>query len=133
MQAHRTLAALMAAGIVAGAARVVAHRQSDAPRPPGITVAELRALLPVGTALVIDVRGDTAYRHGHIPGALHIRFVDISSRAAEIRSRAAGRLVVTYCSCPDDHASAKAASILIAHGVSNVRVLIGGYPAWVGR
>jgi rhodanese-related sulfurtransferase len=131
MQAHRVLAALMAVGVVAGLARVAAQGQSGTRSAPGIAVVELRAFLAAGAVLVIDVRGDAAYDTSHIPGAVHVPFAEIARRAADIRSLAAGRLIVTYCSCPDDHASAEAASMLIAHGISNVRVLIGGYRAWV--
>jgi rhodanese-related sulfurtransferase len=34
--------------------------------------------------VVVDVRGETAYTAGHIPGALHIPGEELASRMAEI-------------------------------------------------
>ncbi len=42
----------------------------------------------------------------------------------------AGRMVVTYCSCPGETSSAAAARVLRAGGYGSVRVLAGGLRAW---
>ena len=85
----------------------------------------------LGGAFVIDVRTVESFRRGHIAGAMSVPLDQIERRAADLRSRAHGRLIVTYCSCPDEHASLAAVHALATRGVSEVRALVGGFPAWV--
>ena len=124
-------------------------------RPPSSPPATSRGLL--GPVTVLDVRyqtggpdGRPAYEAGHIPGAV---YVDLDTRLAAPRraSRAAGtrcrrprssrprcgaagvrddRPVVVY----DDwggRAAARAWWLLRYHGHGDVRVLDGGWPAWL--
>jgi rhodanese-related sulfurtransferase len=84
-------------------------------------------------ALVLDVRGTDAYRAGHIPGAVHVPLDQIEARAEEIQALVKHRAVVTYCSCPEEHASLVAVRLLDASGVPHASALVGGYPAWVAK
>lgn len=77
---------------------------------------------------VIDVRTDEAWAQGRIPGAVHMHYAEIASRAAqEIPSDAE---VVVYCWSPGCNAGAKGALEFAKLGY-DVRELIGGYEYWV--
>lgn len=102
-----TLVALVAA-MVAGCNRIgqsagnVAKGNSNTPAtgtaPDNVrrvTISELRDDLDKGKAIVIDVRGDTAYNQEHIKGALNISEGQIVSRMGELPK---DKLVVLYCS-----------------------------------
>jgi len=60
-----------------------------------ITVADLRAALDKGTAVVVDVRTDDQYKAGHIKGAIHIPETNVAARANELPR---DKTIVTYCS-----------------------------------
>jgi rhodanese-related sulfurtransferase len=81
--------------------------------------------------LVVDVRDEFVYRMGHIPGAMSVPLAQVDRRADEVRTRAGRKPVVTYCSCPSEQTAASAAVALSKLGITNVSVLVGGYPEWV--
>lgn len=77
--------------------------QAPAPLPPPanradavrrIPLAELQAAVKSSQAVIVDVRSQAEYETGHIPGALHIPFLDMPQRAKELPH---DRLIVTYC------------------------------------
>jgi thiosulfate/3-mercaptopyruvate sulfurtransferase len=120
-----------------------------------ITPGELRARLGEPGLALVDVRWDlddddggrNAYRAGHIPGARYVSWLDdISDRADAVAGQLAGPAdfaramsaagvgdtsdVVAY----DDNTIFMAARLLWAlriYGHDRVRVLDGGWPAWV--
>ena len=96
-------------------------------------VTELLSLQTGGRALVVDVRIETSFAAGHIAGAINVPVGDIAARSAELIRRAAGRPIVTYCSCVHEHTSAVAALALAGAGARDVSALLGGYPAWVAQ
>jgi rhodanese-related sulfurtransferase len=98
---------------------------------PRLRLDEFRARQAAGSVLVVDVRDEIVFRAGHIPGALNVPLSEIDRRASEVRTRAGERTVVTYCSCPSEQTAASAAVALSKLGVTNVSVLVGGYPEWV--
>jgi len=59
-----------------------------------ITVAELKQALDANKAVVVDVRGDAAYKAAHIHGARMIPFAEIGDHASELPK---DKLIVTYC------------------------------------
>lgn len=78
--------------------------------------------------MVIDVRSDEAWAQGRIPGAVHMHYSEIATRAsAEIP---AGTEVVVYCWSPGCNAGAKGALEFAKLGYT-VRELIGGFEYWV--
>lgn len=81
-----------------------------------------------GNALLVDVRDENSYLENHIAGAIHIPLGEISRRAAELS--ADGRTIIAYCDCPAEESSLAAASDLVAAGVTDVLVLVGGIGAW---
>ena len=119
MPLHRQLAALVAASVVVSAP--VAR----------IALDDFRRLHTAGAVLTVDVRDPIAFKTGHIPGAVNVPLDELEGRAGEIEGRAGRRPIVTYCACPDEHASAKAVEILNARGLMKVSALVGGLRAWI--
>lgn len=62
---------------------------------PRVTIAELRDMLEQQKAVVVDVRGDTAYEQEHIKGALDIPESQLGGRLNELPK---DKLIVLYCS-----------------------------------
>lgn len=102
--------------------------KSDVPR---LAMADFRVMVAAKSVLVIDVRDADSFKAGHIPGAINVAIDDFAKRADQIKTKANGRAVVLYCSCPSEHASAVAARMLLDRGMTNVSALVGGYPDWV--
>jgi rhodanese-related sulfurtransferase len=92
-----------------------------------VTVEELRAALEKGTAVVVDVRVEESYKAGHIKGALWIPGNEIASRTKELPK---DKLIVAYCSWPNEHSSARAVQEIKQKGFENAAALLGGYAAW---
>lgn len=93
-------------------------------------VSDVHADLAAGVAglVVVDSRGDTAWRQGHIPGALHLSTTDIATWAADLVP--AGTVVVTYCWGPGCNGATRAALAFARLGYQ-VKEMIGGYEYWV--
>ena len=86
-------------GIVGVAGQNSNAKNNPTPQPPNdgvrrITTVELKGALDKGTAIVIDVRGELAFKEGHIKGARLIPATDILKRADELPR---DKLIVTYC------------------------------------
>lgn len=60
-----------------------------------VTTVELRDALEKGTAIVIDVRGDSVYKQSHIKGSISIPENQIATRINELPR---DKMIVTYCS-----------------------------------
>jgi hydroxyacylglutathione hydrolase len=78
-----------------------------------------------GDVTLIDVRNQSEWNEGHIPGARHIMLGYLAERAGEIPN---DRPVVVHCQT--GARSAIGASILQAEGFSEVANLMGGYRDW---
>lgn len=77
--------------------------------------------------VLVDSRGDVAWRQGRVTGAIHLPTAQIAERAtAEIP---AGTPVVVYCWGPGCNGSTRAALAFAALGFP-VREMIGGYEYW---
>jgi len=95
-------------------------------RLPAAQLAERMKTVP--ELVVIDVRnpGETAL--GTIPGAIEVSLPSMLRRIEELDPEAP---TVVYCQ--GGYRSAIAASLLRAHGFSDVSDLLGGYEAWAAR
>ena len=60
-----------------------------------VTIDELKTMLAENKAVVVDVRGDAAYKAGHIKGSLMIPAAEIDKHVDELPK---DKLIVTYCS-----------------------------------
>lgn len=78
--------------------------------------------------ILVDARGDQAWAHGRIPGALHVPTREIARSAAALIP--AGTPVVTYCWGPACNGATRAALEFARLGYP-VREMIGGFEYWV--
>lgn len=94
---------------------------------PEVEVAELAPRVTAGDApLVIDVREQSEWDEGHIPGAVHIPRSFLESRIAGVATP--GDEIVL--SCASGQRSMLAAATLHAMGFENVASLAGGFSRW---
>ena len=77
--------------------------------------------------VVVDVRGDGAYRKSHVPGAISLPYDELD--AEKIAALPDG-LLVTYCWGPGCNASTVVAAELAAQG-RQVKEMIGGWEYWL--
>jgi hydroxyacylglutathione hydrolase len=91
-------------------------------RVPQMGAAELAARIAKRDITVVDVRADSEWAHGHLPGALHIPLGSLGARIGELP---AGRPIVVQCQ--GGNRSAIAASVLLGHGARDVFNLRGGF------
>lgn len=134
-----TLALVLFLG-VAGAGSLAAMRQPVAnpqtvPQVQFVTAEELKAKLAKNEPVtVIDVRSssDFADSENKIKGAIHVKVRKLQSRLTlpPLKNLSREGEVVTYCACPNDEASIRAAQELMAAGFTRVRALKGGWVAW---
>jgi hydroxyacylglutathione hydrolase len=73
----------------------------------------------------VDVRGRTEWEEGHPPGATNVPLGYLAERLGELP---ADRLIIVQCR--SGSRSAIAASVLEAHGRTDVANLSGGWIAW---
>jgi hydroxyacylglutathione hydrolase len=73
----------------------------------------------------VDVRGQSEWESGHLPGAVHIPLGELPARMDELPKD--GPLVMQ---CQTGSRSSIASSLLQAHGFRNVTNLHGGITAW---
>ena len=96
-----------------------------------ITAEELKAKLATNQPVtIIDVRGNSSLLNGDnkIKGAVYVKLRRLKYRLAfpPLKDVPRNREVVTYCACPNDESSIKAAQVLREAGFKQVRVLKGG-------
>jgi rhodanese-related sulfurtransferase len=79
---------------------------------------------------IVDLRGSAVYAQAEktIVGAIHAKVRRVVHR---LRAIPRDTEVVTYCACPSDEAAIIGARSLLANGFKRVRVLKGGWNAWL--
>jgi molybdopterin/thiamine biosynthesis adenylyltransferase/rhodanese-related sulfurtransferase len=92
-----------------------------------IDATDARALIETETPLVLDVREQSEWDEGHIPGAVHIPRGNLESRI-ERAAPDPTRPVLIYCSA--GNRSAFAAKTLSELGYEEVTSLAGGFTDW---
>lgn len=92
---------------------------------PQVTPAELARQMNTGDVAVIDVRGQSEWEAGHLPGVPNIPVGYLTDRLNDIP---ASKPVVVHCQ--SGARSAIAASVLHANGRRNVVNLTGGFAEW---
>lgn len=127
-------------GVLATPGQGAIPLQPPAPptRPPAhwLSAAELAAC-PGDCPRAVDARGATAYRAGHLPGALnlipplaHLRDAAALRRALAAAGLPADRSLVVYGDGEDPLPMARLFHDLERAGVRDVAVLAGGFAAW---
>jgi rhodanese-related sulfurtransferase len=85
----------------------------------------VKELLDAGGATLVDVREDTEWEAGRVPGALHIELNELTSRAEEVPKE---RTAVFYCRTGNRSAMAAEAFAQAGWDAHN---MAGGLVAWV--
>ena len=95
------------------------------------TVADVKRRLDAGEVFVlVDVREESEYAAGHIPGAVHMS-KGVIERDVEAKVPDAATPLVLYCG--GGFRSALAADNLQKMGYTNVISMDGGWRDWTGR
>ena len=108
----------------------VVEGDSDDPAPNRITIKKLKQKMDANEDFVVlDVRSRTAYLGStvKIKGAVRIPPEELEERMRELPK---DKLIVAYCTCPDEATSGHAAELLLSNGFKSVKALIGGFDAW---
>jgi ArsR family transcriptional regulator len=107
-------------------ARVMANyfRARDEFEP--VSREELLDRLRSGMAMILDVRPEDEFAHGHLPNALNVPLAQLERRLAELP---ADREIVAYCRGPWCVLSFEAVALLRQRGY-RVRRLEDGFPEW---
>jgi rhodanese-related sulfurtransferase len=100
-----------------------------------ITANELKTQIAGSRPLaIIDVRSTGGLGGGErkIKGAFHVKLRRLKYRLnfSPLKDIPREQEVITYCACPNDEASIRAAQILLEAGFKRVHVLKGGWVAW---
>ena len=100
-----------------------------------VSAEELKAKIAKNEPVaIIDVRATSglAEADNKIKGAVYVKLRRLKSRLMlpPLKDVPRDREVVTYCACPNDEASIRAAEVLQSAGFSRVRVLKGGWVNW---
>ena len=114
--------------------RAHAHAQKI-PDISFITAEELKTKIAGNQPLtIIDVRSSEGYAASSttIKGALHFKLRKLKARLAfaPLKDLPKDREIVTYCACPKDESSIRAAQVLLSSGFTRVKVLQGGWTEW---
>jgi rhodanese-related sulfurtransferase len=83
---------------------------------------------------IIDVRDTQSYLNSNkIKGSMYVKLRRLAYRLTmpPLKSTPRDREVVTYCACPHDEASIRAAQIFLDAGFKRVHVLQGGWQMWL--
>jgi rhodanese-related sulfurtransferase len=93
-------------------------------------VSDVQAALASGSPgfVLLDSRSESAWRQGHIPGAVHLPTADIPARAAGLLDP--GVPVITHCWGPGCDGATRAALALAQLGYQ-VKEMIGGIEYWI--
>lgn len=98
------------------------------PRVREVTIEEVKARLAKGDAFaLVDVREESEFAAGHLPGAAHIG-KGVIERDAEKKLPDPNAEVVLYCG--GGFRSALAADALQKMGYTNVTSMAGGFRGW---
>ena len=89
------LAVLFSVAAIAAVSRTRATILKPSDEARRITPDEVRELLKKNQAVLVDVRSESAYKQGHIKGALWIPYNEIGDRAKDLPR---DKTIVTYCS-----------------------------------
>ena len=112
----------------------VAADQEVAKEVNFITAEELKAKISNKESVtIIDVRSANGLESDNkIKGALYVKLRRLRYRLGfpPLKDVPRDRDVVTYCACPNDEASVRAAQILRDSGFKRVLVLKGGWVVW---
>jgi len=116
-------------------ARATQAAQNSPSTPPFISAEQLKAKLARNEAVtIIDVRNTESYiNNNRIKSSIYVKERRLSYRLSmpPLKDIPRDREVVTYCACPHDEASIRAAQKIMDAGFKRVYVLQGGWLMWL--
>lgn len=92
---------------------------------PAIDVAELEALIAQGAVRVLDVREDSEFRSGHVPGAIHVPVKRLPERVGKLKRDKPYAVI-----CQSGGRSRSATSFLLDQGFEGAVSVRGGTGEW---
>jgi rhodanese-related sulfurtransferase len=117
-------------GSMAHAAKFLALVNDAKKRVKETNVADVKRRMDAGEKFVlVDVREESEWAQGHLPGAIHLG-KGIIERDVEQRVPDSGAKIVLYCG--GGFRSALAADNLQKMGYSDVESMDGGWKGWIG-
>ncbi len=121
---------LMAIVMVGIATVATSATPGDVSKITMLSTNELKNMLNNPNLTIIDVRYEKDWGNSNmkIKGAIREDYMRVETWAENYPK---GKFIVLYCACPDERTSARAARELLDRGFTNVRVLKGGWDAWV--
>jgi rhodanese-related sulfurtransferase len=93
-----------------------------------IAVSRVKGLLRNNAAIIVDIRSVEDFGKSHIEGAISLPLTQIV--AGRYDSLPRDKRLISYCACPSEQSSAKAAVLLTRAGYRNPAALLGGIDAW---
>lgn len=115
---------------MAHAAKFLALVNDAKKRVKETNVADVKRRMDTGEKVVlVDVREESEWAQGHLPGAIHLG-KGIIERDVEQRVPDTGTKVILYCG--GGFRSALAADNLQKMGYTNVESMDGGWKGWIG-
>jgi rhodanese-related sulfurtransferase len=123
-------------GAIQSAAKTQSIDQPKGRKVEFITPEELKAKVTRKERVtIIDVRASGLYAESDdkIKGAIRVKYRKLRSRLvlAPLKDLPRDQEVVTYCACPSDETSIRAAQLLLESGFVRVRALKGGWQGWL--
>ncbi|MFW5427418.1 MAG: rhodanese-like domain-containing protein [Methylophagaceae bacterium] len=106
---------------------VMGCSSSDATPLAEISPQQAAEIVESDAAVIIDVRTQSEWDAGHIPGAIHIPLSEVKGRLDEFKAFEGKEIVMQ---CRSGKRSAAAGKILLAAGYEDVSNLTGGINAW---
>jgi rhodanese-related sulfurtransferase len=127
---------VMADASASGAAASTQAKTEQTREIERITVEELKAKLAKNEPVfIIDLRAINSFIQSpsKIKGAIHVKARRLRYRLgfAPFKDLPRDREIVTYCACPSDEISVRAAHVLLDAGFKRVRALKGGWQEWL--
>ena len=127
------------AGFAAPGAQDPAQAKPDQAKGPEIeriTAEELKAKLAKNEAVtIVDMRAIDSFVQSadKIKGAIHMKARRLRYRLgfSPFKELPRDREIVTYCACPSDEIAVRGAQVFQEAGFKRVRVLKGGWQAWL--
>ncbi|HXF42335.1 MAG TPA: rhodanese-like domain-containing protein, partial [Pyrinomonadaceae bacterium] len=97
---------------------------------PGLSITEAGNYLNNESVVFIDLNPKDQFESAHIPGAVSAGGLDDGQIAELAKKFSAKEFIIFYCSCRNEHLSARMVSKLQRGGMLNTRTLIGGFMEW---
>ena len=94
-----------------------------------VSTAEAKALFEKGVTF-IDVRKNSDWEAGRIPGAKHLELKKVLSEESLAKVAGKDKQIVIYCNGPKCMRSSKACAKAVAWGFSKIYYFRDGFPAW---